>query len=959
MFDDFLELIKTLARKFFSSRLAPLALLFSCMFIILVIKLFNLQIVQGENYLRDYIQLTEREITTPGTRGNIYDRNGNVLAYNELAYVVTVQDNGEYANVNDRNAMLLRLVRILNSHGEEVVGRFEVAIDENGEMYYTSSSETSRKRFLSDLYGLRTIDELTGPDGDYPADITARELFENRVETYGLDELEDEDGNPISMTDAEALQVVNIRYTMGLSSYRRYEATQVTSYIDEATMADVTEHSAELLGVEVAETTIRVYNDSIYFAPIIGYTGKVQEDQLEQLQAENPDYDLTDIVGRTGIESHMETVLQGKKGRQTICVDNVGRVMEVLSRTDPVAGQDVYLTIDRDLQKGIYHLIEQQLAGILASKLVNADESINEDKDSSSRVIPIRDAYFQLINNNVLSMSHFAAEDASSLEAGIYSKFTSSKERIFDRLRAELYSEHPTPMEELPDDMRDYMSYISSYLASDRCGILVSANVDQDSDAYKGWRNDTISLREYLYAGIAGGWIDTSLLEIDSKYSSADDIYQVLVETALAGVGDDTGFDKKIYDYLIHDGTITGRELCLALYDQGVLSEDPSQEALLRTGGEEYAFQFIRDKISNLELTPAQMALEPCTAGVTVTDVRTGEVLALVTYPSYDSNRLSGTMDTAYYNRLLNDLSNPLYNNATQVVKAPGSTFKPITAIAALEEGVGDAGEIITCTGVYEEVATPIRCSVYPGNHGDETMVEAIQNSCNYYFNEMAHRLSMDEEGIYTPSLGVEKIREYAAKFGLDSVSGVEIPEVAPHMTTEDPERSAMGQATHAYTNVQLSRYVTAVANRGTVYNLSLIDKVTDSEGNVIEEHTPEVYSQVEVADSTWDTVQAGMRRVVTETSLSRVYGDMEVAVAGKTGTAQETSGHANHAFFISYAPYENPEISVTVNIPNGYTSGNAASLAKSVYQFYFGYTDLDTIMSTGAREATNVNIRD
>ena len=100
-------------------------------------------------------------------------------------------------------------------------------------MYYTSSSETSRNRFLSDLYGLRTIDELTGPDGDYPADISARELFENRVETYGLDELEDEEGNPISVTDAEALQVVNIRYTMGLSSYRRYEATQVTSYIDE------------------------------------------------------------------------------------------------------------------------------------------------------------------------------------------------------------------------------------------------------------------------------------------------------------------------------------------------------------------------------------------------------------------------------------------------------------------------------------------------------------------------------------------------------------------------------------------------------------------------------------------------------------------------------------------------------------------------------------------------------
>ncbi|HJC47723.1 MAG TPA: penicillin-binding protein [Candidatus Lachnoclostridium pullistercoris] len=959
MFDDFLELIKTLGRKILSSRLAALAIVFSCMFVVLVVKLFNLQIVNGESYLRDYIQLTEREVTTPGTRGNIYDRNGNVLAYNKLAYTVTVQDNGEYADVNDRNAMLLRLVRILNKHGEKVEGRFEVAIDDSGEMYYTSSTETARRRFLSDLYGLRTIDELTGPDGDYPADITARELFENRMKTYELDELTDENGNPISMTDEEALQVVNIRYTMGLTSYRRYEATQVTSYISEETMADITEHSADLLGVDVTETTIRVYNDSVYFAPIIGYTGKVQEDQLEQLQKEDPDYALTDIVGRTGIESAMETFLQGKKGHQTISVDNVGRVMEVLSQTDPVAGEDVYLTIDRDLQKGIYHLIEQQLAGIVASKLVNEDESVNEDRDGTSRVIPIRDAYFQLINNNVLSADHFAAEDASSTETGIYRKYSSAKSQIFDRLRAELYSDHPTAMKDLPEDLADYMSYISTYLASDRCGILVTANIDQGNEQYQAWKNQTISLREYLYAGIAGSWIDTSRLEIDSKYSGADDIYEVLVETALSGIEEDSGFEKKIYDHLIHSGTITGKELCLALYDQGVLADDPSETAMLQANGEEYAFQFIRNKISNIELTPAQMALEPCTAGVTVTDVNTGEVLALVTYPSYDNNRLSGTMDTAYYNQLLNDLSNPLYNNATQVVKAPGSTFKPITAIAALEEGVGNAGELINCTGLYEEVATPIRCSVYPGSHGEETMVEAIQNSCNYYFNEMGHRLSIDENGTYSSALGVEKIREYAAKFGLDSTSGVEIPEVAPHMTTEDPERSAMGQATHAYNNVQLSRYVTAIANRGTVYNLSLIDKVTDSDGNLIEDYTPEVYSTIDVADSSWDTVQAGMRRVITNTSLKRVYGDMEVAVAGKTGTAQETSSHANHAFFISYAPFENPEISVTVNIPNGYTSANAASLAKNVYQFYFGYTDLDQIMNTKALEATTVNVRD
>ena len=959
MFRDFLDLIKTLGKKMMSSRLVVLGILFSCMFLVLVLKLFQLQIVNGEQYLRDYIQKTEKEVTTPGTRGNIYDRNGNVLAYNELAYVVTIQDTGDYTSVEEKNAMILRLVRILNKHGEKVEGRFEVGIDENGEMYYTSASETARKRFLSDLYGLKTIEELTGPDGKYPSDITAYELFQDRFQYYELDKLKDQNGEPEQLTDEEALQIVNIRYTMGLTAYRKYESTQITSYISEETMADITEHSAELLGVSVEETTIRKYNDSIYFAPIIGYTGKVQEDQLEELKKENEDYELTDIVGRTGIEATMETTLQGQKGHQTICVDNMGRIMEVLSQTDPVAGQDVYLTLDRDLQVGIYYLIEQQLAGILASKLVNADDSINENKDSSSMMIPIKDAYFQLINNNVLSMSHFESEEASAVEQNIFQKFSREKEQVFERLRAELYSEHPTAFQDLPEDMQDYMSYISTYLASDGVNILVSGNIDRNSQEYLAWRDGTCSLREYLYTGIANSWIDTTKLDVDSKYSNADDIYGVLVEAALTGIQDDKAFDKKIYQHLIDAGTVTGRELCLALYDQGVLEYDSNQVALLNANGEEYAYKKKKKKISNLELTPAQMALDPCTAGVVVTDVNTGEVRALVTYPSYDNNRLSGTMDTEYYTQLLNDLSNPLYNNATQVLKAPGSTFKPIAAVAALAEGVVTIDEQIDCTGRYELAFPPLKCAVYPGHHGNQTMVEGIQNSCNYYFAELGHRLATDENGNYNAEQGLETIRKYASMFGLDHTSGVEIPEVAPNLTTEDPERSVIGQGTNAYTNVQLSRYVAAIANRGTVYELSLIDKVTDSDGNLVEEYTPEVYSHIDIDDSIWDTVQEGMRRVIANGSANKIFNDLEVNVAGKTGTAQESKNRANHAFFISYGPYENPDICVTVNIPNGYTSGNAASLAKNVYRFYFGYTDLDYILNTGALEATNVNIRD
>lgn len=116
-----------------------------------------------------------------------------------------------------------------------------------------------------------------------------------------------------------------------------------------------------------------------------------------------------------------------------------------------------------------------------------------------------------------------------------------------------------------------------------------------------------------------------------------------------------------------------------------------------------------------------------------ITDVNTGEVRALVTYPSYDNNRLSGSADPAYMKQLQEDLSLPLYNNATQAKKAPGSTFKPITAIAGLEEKVIGLYETIDCTGEYKEVDPPIKCWIYPGHHGPLTVVGGIQNSCNYF----------------------------------------------------------------------------------------------------------------------------------------------------------------------------------------------------------------------------------
>ena len=176
-------------------------------------------------------------------------------------------------------------------------------------------------------------------------------------------------------------------------------------------------------------------------------------------------------------------------------------------------------------------------------------------------------------------------------------------------------------------------------------------------------------------------------------------------------------------------------------------------------------------------------------------------------------------------------------------------------------------------------------------------VIGGIENSCNYFFSELAHRLSLDADGNYNPDKGLEVLRKYATMFGLDQPSGIEIYEANPEITNKDPERSAMGQGTHNYANVQLARYVTALANRGTVFDLSLIDKETDSQGNLVKDYTPAVHAQLDIAQSTWDAVRRGMRQVITNSSTKKIFNNLDVSIAGKTGTAQESDKRGNHAF--------------------------------------------------------------
>ena len=283
----------------------------------------------------------------------------------------------------------------------------------------------------------------------------------------------------------------------------------------------------------------------------------------------------------------------------------------------------------------------------------------------------------------------------------------------------------------------------------------------------------------------------------------------------------------------------------------------------------------------------------------------------------------------------------PFYNKATQELTAPGSTFKPLSSIVGLTENVISSGSMISCVGPYKNVTPNPKCWIYPGGHGSLNVVGGIANSCNNFFYDVGFRLGLTSNGTYSSEQGLERIQKYAKMFGLSEKSGLEVAEREPHISDEDAVRSAIGQGTHIYSVSQLAKYITGVANKGTVYDLTLLYKVVDKNGNIVKEYQPNVYNEVdEVSEDTYQLVHQGMKNMVAKDKRFQSVRDAGMEMSGKTGTAQQSNTHADHVLFAGFAPSNTPEIAFTVRIANGYSSGYPAEIGRDMVLKYFGLAD-------------------
>lgn len=918
-----MDTLKERLGELLRNRLFVLLAAAAVIFMILVGRLFYMQIVNGEEADASLTSSVTREVTIPAARGNIYDRYGRPLAVNEAAFSVEIDDsitvdyedadaeavslykklikNGyvvgddlpitkdapyEFTissdeleewktnigltkkqmnytaeetlnylyerfgitdadmteeekralvslgiNINDKNIMITNLIMTIETNGGEIVD--ELPISQEQPYYFLLEDE-------DEILSWKSSVSMSEEELDYDAE----ESMQYLIELFGI---------PENISPSMQRKVAAVRYSLYLQRYKKYQPVTVAREINDEVIAAVEENLDKFPGVSVETESMRVYEDGEIFSNIIGYIRQISDTELQEYSEYG--YTSGDIVGKTGIEKVMELELNGQDGKMLVEVDNMGRKISTLETEAPVSGDDVFLTIDKELQISAYNYLKDALA-----------------------------------------------------------------DAIITRLTSELEKDVPVTLKQL----------FTSMIDSNNISVT---EVMKAEDGYQKVLKDIILAHDP----------DIDVTDSEDKTEA-----------------------KQVLTNAVDNGTISYTTLIYVMIEQGVITADDNYKARIASG-ELTPFNVIIEKLESGDLEPAETGLEPCTGSVVVSNVNSGEVLALVTYPSYDNNELVNTFNNEYYNKLLEDPTTPLVNRPLMQKKAPGSTLKMITAIAGLETGVIIPDTQIRDKGVFKDAGTPYaNCLIYSLNgstHGYVDVSHALEVSCNYFFYEVGYQLGNDTENPRSLK-GITILDEYYDAFGLNSPTGVEIGESAPSMaspsykeevikwqnpeatssqtawTSGDTIRAAIGQSVNSFSAASMNKYVATLANGGTRYKMHLLDKVKSSDGTVTEEAEETVENVLEIAPENLEAVYEGMLLVTqgSKGTLRTVFKDFPIDVAAKSGTAEENKNLSSHVWFVGFAPYDDPQIAVTVMIPFGDVTGSpAAVVARNVIGEYMG----------------------
>ena len=654
--------------------------------IILLIQLFNLQIIHGEEYREQSNTRLTRESTLKAARGNILDQSGNKLATITSSYSLELYKSK--VDTQTLNNTLLKITQILEANGDSYIDSLPININP---FSFTISDEESQKSWKK--------------NNNIPQEKNAEESFYYLKDKY---KISNEDIN-------EVRKIMTLRYTIAKNGYSNTRPVQLASSISSTSLAQFNEQNTQFPGINVTTEAIRNYPSGSLASHILGYVGKIKENQLK---GKEDIYNQNDIIGQTGIEYIFESYLKGKDGIKQIDMAVDGTVTDEYVSQEAVAGSDVILTIDANLQ------------------------AITEEA----------------LKNNIDKIANGGFSERSAANAG----------------------------------------------------------------------------------------------------------------------------------------------------------------------------------------------------SAVVMNIKTGEVLAMASYPDFEPSQFVNGISLSKWQEYTSEESNnPLFNRAISSASSPGSTFKMVTAISALESGAVTTTEKVNDVGVYKYSSSYNPHCWKSGGHGYLAISDAIKHSCNYFFYEMGNRMGIDTLAKYTRYLGLGK------KTGIELLSEAE-GSVACKETSEKNGQTwypgntlsaAIGQGDNSFTTLQMAKYTSMIANGGKNLDVTIIKSVIDGNGNEVSKDELNKYvneklgiqeeneEELSFKQENINAVLEGMRGVTSESggTAYSIFRGFNIEVGGKTGSAQTGIEGKTNAWFVGFAPFDDPEIAVVVMVENGAHGSYTAEVARDIIAEYFG----------------------
>lgn len=670
--------------------------------IILIFQLFNLQIVHGEEYREESNTRLTRESTLEAARGKILDRTGSVLVTSDMTFALELYKSK--VDTDTLNNSMLNIVNTLAKYEKKAPDSFPIEVNP---FRYTLEGE--------ELGSWQDKNGITRGK-------TAEQVFYEFKEKYGVKNSNLED----------ARKIIGLRYEIAKTGYSSTRAFRLADNISREAVAEFSERGSDFPGINIIIEPERKYTSGTVASHILGYAGKINEEEYEERKET---YDINDIIGRTGIENVFEEYLKGKNGTKQIDMAVDGSSSGEYITQEAVAGSNIVLTIDANLQK----IVENALA----------------------------------------------------------------------------------------------------------------TNIQK----------------------IASG-----------------------------------GFSK---------------------------------------------------------------AYDAQAGSAVVMNVKTGEVLAMASYPDYDPSLFVGGISNEDWNNYNNNPNHPLVNKAMQVSYAPGSTFKMVSAIAALESGVVTVDETINDTGVYRLGDRTCNCWYYTDyhvGHGRQNVTNAIKNSCNFYFCEVGNRM------------GIDNLVKFAKYFGLGSRTGIELPSetkgslASKELSSQrgmtwrpgDMLNAVIGQGDNEFSPLQIAKYISILANGGNKVDVSIVKTIINADGTEVPKEeiknfvnkklqiNEEPEEEITLNPEYVNVVLDGMRSVTQEMggTAYNIFRNFGISVGGKTGSAEAPQNKV-HAWFAGFAPFEDPEIAIVVMVENGGHGNYTAEVVRDIMAEYFGMNTQDVVEDLSAKAYT------